>query len=66
MMPVFLFIVDRIKDVIIRSGENISTAEVESCLLAHSCVDEAAVFGIPDEETGESIVAVVHYLTIVH
>lgn len=56
----FLFIVDRIKDVIIRAGENISTAEVECCLLAHSCVDEAAVFGIPDEETGESIVAVVH------
>jgi long-chain acyl-CoA synthetase len=55
----FLYIVDRIKDVIIRAGENISTAEVESCLLEHPKVDEAAVFGIPDEETGESIVAVV-------
>ena len=55
----FLYIVDRIKDVIIRSGENISTAEVESCLLEHPKVDEAAVFGIPDEETGESIVAAV-------
>ena len=55
----FLYIVDRIKDVIIRAGENISTAEVESCLLEHPKVDEAAVFGIPDEETGESIVAAV-------
>jgi len=55
----FLFIVDRIKDVINRAGENISSAEVESCLLEHSKVGEAAVFGIPDEETGEAIVAVI-------
>lgn len=55
----FLFIVDRIKDVIIRSGENISAAEVESCLLEHPHVDEAAVFGIPDAETGEAVVAVI-------
>ena len=55
----FLFIVDRIKDVIIRSGENISAAEVESCLLEHPHVDEVAVFGIPDAETGEAVVAVV-------
>lgn len=58
----FLFIVDRIKDVIIRAGENISAAEVESCLLEHSGVDEAAVFGIADDETGEAVVAVVHPL----
>ncbi|ARD46109.1 class I adenylate-forming enzyme family protein [Colwellia sp. PAMC 21821] len=55
----FLFIVDRIKDVINRAGENISSAEVESCLLMHTEVGEAAVFGIPDEETGEAVVAVV-------
>ena len=55
----FLFIVDRIKDVIIRSGENISAAEVESCLLEHPLVDEAAVFGIPDAETGEAVIAVI-------
>mgnify|MGYP000156196718 CR=1 FL=1 len=55
----FLFIVDRLKDVINRAGENISSAEVESCLLEHNDVGEAAVFGIPDEETGEAVVAVV-------
>lgn len=55
----FLFIVDRLKDVINRAGENISSAEVESCLLEHPRVGEAAVFGIPDEETGEAIVAVI-------
>lgn len=56
----FLFVVDRLKDVINRSGENIAAAEVESCLLQHELVIEAAVFGIPDEETGEAVVAVVH------
>lgn len=55
----FLFIVDRIKDVINRAGENITSAEVESCLLEHTDVGEVAVFGIPDEETGEAVVAVV-------
>lgn len=55
----FLFIVDRLKDVINRAGENISSAEVESCLLEHLAVGEAAVFGIPDEETGEAIIAVI-------
>jgi len=55
----FLFIVDRLKDVINRAGENIAAAEVESCLAKHPTVLEAAVFGVPDEETGEAIVAVV-------
>ncbi len=55
----FLFIVDRLKDVINRAGENISAAEVESCLLEHADVGEAAVFAIPDEETGEAVVAVI-------
>lgn len=58
----FLFIVDRIKEVINRAGENISSAEVESCLLDHAEVAEAAVFGIPDEETGEAVIAVIHPL----
>lgn len=58
----FLFIVDRIKDVINRAGENISAAEVESSLLEHPKVDEAAVFGIPDEETGEAVIAVIRPL----
>lgn len=58
----FLFIVDRLKDVINRAGENISSAEVESCLLEQQYVDEAAVFGMPDEDTGEAIIAVIHPL----
>ena len=55
----FLFIVDRLKDVINRAGENIAAAEVESCLGRHPKVVEAAVFGVPDEDTGEAVVAVV-------
>lgn len=55
----FLFIVDRIKDVINRCGEKIAAAEVESCLLQQPDVLEAAVFAVPDEETGEAVVAVV-------
>ena len=55
----FLFVVDRIKDVINRCGEKIAAAEVESCLLQQPEVLEAAVFAVPDEETGEAIAAVV-------
>ena len=55
----FLFIVDRLKDVINRSGEKIAAAEVESCLLLHPEVDEAAVFAVADDETGEAVAAVV-------
>lgn len=55
----FLRVVDRIKDVINRSGEKIAAAEVESCLLQHPALIEAAVFAQPDEQTGEAVVAVV-------
>ena len=55
----FLRIVDRIKDVINRAGEKIAAAEVESCLLQHPGLVEAAVFSQPDEQTGEAVVAVV-------
>lgn len=55
----FLTIVDRIKDVINRSGEKIAAAEVEACLLQHAAVEEAAVFALPHEVTGEQVVAVV-------
>jgi long-chain acyl-CoA synthetase len=51
--------VDRIKDVINRSGEKIAAAEVESCLLQHPDLDEAAVFAMPDEGTGEAVAAAV-------
>jgi len=51
--------VDRKKDMIKRSGENISTGEVENVLLQHPAVFECAVIGLPDELRDESIVGVV-------
>jgi fatty-acyl-CoA synthase len=45
---------DRIKDVIISGGENISSVEVEGTLLRHPAVQEAAVVGLPDERWGEA------------
>ena len=45
---------DRFKDVIISGGENISSVEVEGCLLRHPAVQEAAVVGRPHERWGES------------
>jgi fatty-acyl-CoA synthase len=50
---------DRAKDIIISGGENISTIEVESALVSHRAVLEAAVVGIPDERWGERPVAYV-------
>lgn len=51
----FVFIVDRIKDLIIRGGENIGCGTVEAALLAHPQVIEAAVFAVPDERLGEDV-----------
>jgi acyl-CoA synthetase (AMP-forming)/AMP-acid ligase II len=55
----FLYIVDRIKDIIIRGGENISCIEVEAALYAIDGVEEVAVFGLPDERLGEIVGAAV-------
>ena len=55
----FLFIVDRKKDLIIRGGFNIVPTEVENVLYRHPAVIEAAVFGVPDPEWGEAVMAVV-------
>jgi acyl-CoA synthetase (AMP-forming)/AMP-acid ligase II len=55
----FLFIVDRIKEIIIRGGENISCLEVESAIYEHPAVEEVAVFGLPDERLGEMVAAAV-------
>jgi long-chain acyl-CoA synthetase len=55
----YLRVVDRIKDLINRAGEKIAAAEIESCLLVHPQVQEAAVFAQPDAHTGEAVVAVV-------
>ncbi len=49
----FLYVVDRIKDMIISGGENIYPAEIENVLSAHPAILEAAVVGIPDEKWGE-------------
>jgi acyl-CoA synthetase (AMP-forming)/AMP-acid ligase II len=53
----FLFIVDRMKEIIIRGGENISCIEVEAALYQHPAVVEAAVYGVPDERLGEAVAA---------
>jgi acyl-CoA synthetase (AMP-forming)/AMP-acid ligase II len=55
----FLFIVDRMKDMIVSGGENIYSSEVERTLEAHPSVLEAAVIGIPDEQWGEAVHACV-------
>jgi long-chain acyl-CoA synthetase len=56
----FVYIVDRIKDVIIRGGENIGCGQVEAALLMHPLVHEAAVYGVPDERLGEEVGATIH------
>jgi fatty-acyl-CoA synthase len=55
----YVYIHDRIKDMIISGGENIYPAEVESALCDHPDVAEAAVIGIPDEQWGEAVKAIV-------
>jgi long-chain acyl-CoA synthetase len=55
----FLFIVDRIKDLIIRGGYNVYPREVEEVLYAHPAVAEAAVVGVPDPKLGEEVRAIV-------
>ncbi|NTU78366.1 MAG: long-chain fatty acid--CoA ligase [Chloroflexales bacterium] len=55
----FFFIVDRVKDMILRGGFNVYPREVEEILYAHPAVAEAAVIGMPDPALGEEIKAVV-------
>ena len=54
-----LYIEDRIKDMILRAGENVYCAEVEAAIYEHPAVFEAAVFGVPDERLGEAVAAAV-------
>ncbi|CAN5129701.1 class I adenylate-forming enzyme family protein [soil metagenome] len=58
----FVFIVDRIKDMVIRGGENIGCGPVESALLEHPDVIEACVYGVPDHRLGEEVGATIHAL----
>lgn len=55
----YVTITGRIKDLIIRGGENIHPLEVENCLLAHPDVKEVSVVGVPDEKYGEVVGAFV-------
>ena len=55
----FVYIHDRVKDMIIYAGENIYPAEVENALASHPAVLEVAVIGVPDERWGEAVKAVV-------
>ena len=55
----YLFLRDRAKDMIISGGVNIYPAEVEAVLTEHPAVADVAVIGVPDEEWGESVKAVV-------
>ncbi|MFI6309682.1 class I adenylate-forming enzyme family protein [Nocardia fusca] len=55
----YLFVHGRLDDVIVRGGENLSPGEIEAVLLEHPGVAEAAVLGLPDQEWGEKVVAVV-------
>ncbi|MDX1736206.1 MAG: class I adenylate-forming enzyme family protein, partial [Halioglobus sp.] len=55
-----LYIVDRIKDMVLRGGENIYCAEVEAVLFQHDAVSEAAVFAVPDEMLGEEVGAAIY------
>ncbi|MCB1841339.1 MAG: acyl--CoA ligase, partial [Halioglobus sp.] len=55
----FIYIVDRIKEIIIRGGENISCIEVEAAIYSHPAIHEVAVFGLPDERLGEIVASAV-------
>ncbi len=55
----FIFLVDRAKDMVLRGGENVYCAEVESAIFDHPDVKECAVFGVPDDRLGEEVAAAV-------
>ena len=55
----FLYIHDRVKDMIVSGGENVYPAEVENALMAHENISDAAVIGIPDDKWGEAVKGIV-------
>ena len=55
----YLYIVDRVKDMVVTGGENVFTTEVENALIGHPAVQDVAVIGIPHEEWGEAVHAIV-------
>ncbi|KAK2075487.1 hypothetical protein P8C59_009611 [Phyllachora maydis] len=58
----YVEITGRIKDLIIRGGENIHPLEIETCLFQHPLIAEASVVGVPDPRLGEAVVAFVNVL----
>jgi long-chain acyl-CoA synthetase len=59
----YLYITDRVSDMILRGGVNVYPAEIEQCLYTHPAVVDCAVFGIPDERSGEAILALIEART---
>jgi long-chain acyl-CoA synthetase len=55
----FVYIVDRLKDMIVAGGENVYSAEVENAIAKHPAIAQCAVIGVPDETWGEAVHAVV-------
>ena len=55
----YLYIHDRVKDMVISGGENIYPAEVENALMSHPDIDDVAVIGVPSEKWGETVKAIV-------
>ncbi len=55
----FLYLVDRVKDMIVTGGENVYSAEVENAIAGHPAVLQVAVIGVPSEEWGEAVHAIV-------
>ncbi len=55
----YLFLVDRVKDMIVTGGENVYSVEVENAVSSHAAVAEVAVIGIPDDKWGEAVHAIV-------
>ena len=55
----YLYIVDRVKDMVVSGGENVFTTEVENAVISHEAVQDVAVIGIPHDEWGEAVHAIV-------
>ncbi|MFK8050680.1 MAG: long-chain fatty acid--CoA ligase [Halioglobus sp.] len=55
----YLYIVDRVKDMVVTGGENVFTTEVENAVISHNAVLDVAVIGVPHEDWGEAVRAIV-------
>ena len=55
----YVFIVDRVKDMVVTGGENVFTTEVENAVISHPAVQDVAVIGVPHDEWGEAVHAIV-------